>query len=190
VTADGLTAQRVVEVAANRLAPLARVTVDAGAHMFPATLLWPVREPNGMLISNGLSTMGFALPAAIGAASLDRTRPVIAMTGDGGLLMCVGELLTAVRERLPIVTVVFNDSSLSLIDIKQQQRKLPTSGVSLGELNWRALAESVGMIAHAAATERELEDAVSRALDYDGPTLVDARVDPGGYGAMLKAVRG
>ena len=44
------------------------MTVDAGAHMFPATMLWPVREPNGMLISNGLSTMGFALPAAIGAA--------------------------------------------------------------------------------------------------------------------------
>ena len=69
----GLTAQRVVELAAARLAPLAgRVTVDAGAHMFPATMLWPVSEPNGMLISNGLSTMGFALPAAIGAALLDR----------------------------------------------------------------------------------------------------------------------
>ena len=51
-----------------------RVTVDAGAHMFPATMLWPVSEPNGMLISNGLSTMGFALPAAIGAA-LARSRP-------------------------------------------------------------------------------------------------------------------
>ena len=46
--------------------------MDAGAHMFPATMLWPVGEPNGMLISNGLSTMGFALPAAIGAALLDR----------------------------------------------------------------------------------------------------------------------
>ena len=69
VPARGLTAQRVVEIAAARLAPLAgRVTVDAGAHMFPATMLWPVDEPNGMLISNGLSTMGFALPAAIGAA--------------------------------------------------------------------------------------------------------------------------
>ena len=56
-----------------------------------------------MLISNGLSTMGFALPAAIGAALLDRDRPVVALTGDGGLLMCAGELLTAARERLRII---------------------------------------------------------------------------------------
>ena len=55
-----------------------------------------------MLISNGLSTMGFALPAAIGAALVDREPPVVALTGDGGLLMCAGELLTAVRERLRV----------------------------------------------------------------------------------------
>ena len=110
----------------------ARVTVDAGAHMFPATMLWPVAEPNGMLISNGLSTMGFALPAAIGAALADRRgarrdsrsrRPVVALTGDGGLLMCAGELLTAVRERLRVIVIVFSDASLSLIDIKQRQRQ-------------------------------------------------------------------
>ena len=101
VPGTGLTAQRVVEVAASRLAPAAgRVTVDAGAHMFPATTLWPVNEPHGMLISNGLSTMGFALPAAVGAALVERGKPVVALTGDGGLLMCVGELLTAIRERL------------------------------------------------------------------------------------------
>ena len=73
-----------------------------------------------MLISNGLSTMGFALPAAIGAALLDRDRPVVALTGDGGLLMCVGELLTAARESLRIIVIVFSDASLSLIEIKQQ----------------------------------------------------------------------
>ena len=61
--------------------------------MFPATMLWPVGEPNGLLISNGLSTMGFALPAAIGAAlrRIVHVR-VVALTGDGGLLMCAAEL--------------------------------------------------------------------------------------------------
>jgi acetolactate synthase I/II/III large subunit len=102
--ASRLSAHRVVQVAA-AAATRARVTVDAGAHMFPATMLWPVSEPNGMLISNGLSTMGFALPAAIGAALMERERapgaihdhdrPVVALTGDGGLLMCAGELRTA-----------------------------------------------------------------------------------------------
>ena len=94
-----MTAQRVVEIVAARLAASCRVAVDAGAHMFPATMLWPVREPNGMLISNGLSTMGFALPAAIGAALLDRDRPVAVLTGDGGLLMAVVHPLVAAARR-------------------------------------------------------------------------------------------
>ena len=144
VPGAGLTAQRVVELAGAGLATTAgRVTVDAGAHMFPATTLWPVHEPGGMLISNGLSTMGFALPAAIGAALVDRDRPVVALTGDGGLLMCVGELLTAVREKLRIITIVFSDASLSLIEIKQQARRLPPSGVALGA---RGLAGTRGQL--------------------------------------------
>jgi acetolactate synthase I/II/III large subunit len=191
VPSSGFTAQRVVEVAAARLATAAaRVTVDAGAHMLPATMLWPVREPNGMLISNGLSTMGFALPAAIGAALLDRDRRVVALTGDGGLLMCAGELLTAVRERLPILTIVFNDASLSLIEIKQQARRLPPAGVALGAVDWRRLAESVGMAAWAAHDEAALDRAIDEALTTRGPCLIDATIDRSNYGATLRAIRG
>jgi acetolactate synthase-1/2/3 large subunit len=191
VPAAGFTAQRVVEIAASRLAPVAgRVTVDAGAHMFPATMLWPVSEPNGMLISNGLSTMGFALPAAIGAALIDRERPVVALTGDGGLLMCAGELLTAVREGLRIITIVFSDASLSLIEIKQQARQLPPAGVALGAIDWPALAGSFGIPGWAAATGAELERAVDRALAASGPTLIEAKIDRSNYGATLRAIRG
>jgi acetolactate synthase-1/2/3 large subunit len=124
-----LTADAVVRVAADRLAGPARVAVDAGAHMFPATMLWPVRAPNEMLISNGLSTMGFALPAAIGAALVDRSRPVVALTGDGGLLMCAGELLTAARVSARVIVIVFSDRSLSLIEVKQQLRRYDPAGV-------------------------------------------------------------
>jgi acetolactate synthase I/II/III large subunit len=191
VPAPGFTAQRVVEIAAARLSsPAARVTVDAGAHMFPATMLWPVSEPNGMLISNGLSTMGFALPAAVGAALLDRDRPVVALTGDGGLLMCAGELLTAVRERLRIITIVFSDASLSLIEIKQQARQLPPAGVALGAIDWTAVAGGFGVTAWAAATDRELEGAIERALAASGPSLIEAKIDRSNYGATLRAVRG
>ena len=189
--AAGLTAQQAVALAEARLASAAgRVTVDAGAHMFPATMLWPVRDPNGMLISNGLSTMGFALPAAIGAALLDRDRPVVALTGDGGLLMCAGELVTAVRERLRILTVVFNDASLSLIEIKQQARRLPAAGVALGAIDWRALAGSVGMAAWTADDEASLDRAIDAALSQPGPALIDARIDRSNYGATLRAIRG
>jgi acetolactate synthase-1/2/3 large subunit len=190
VPAAGLTAQRVVQVAADRLAPLARVTVDAGAHMFPATLLWPVGAPNEMLISNGLSTMGFALPAAIGAALVDRDRPVVALTGDGGLLMCAAELLTAARERLRIIVIVFSDASLSLIEVKQQERRYPAAGVALGAIGWPALAGAFGVTAFCAASEAQLERAVEQAMARPGPSLIEARIDRSNYGRMLRAVRG
>lgn len=184
------TAQRVVDVAARRLAPVARVTVDAGAHMFPATMLWPVSEPNGMLISNGLSTMGFALPAAIGAALTDRERPVVALTGDGGLLMCMAELSTAVRERLPIIVIVFADEALSLIQIKQHQRALDAAGVALGRVAWASLAESFGAAGFTASDEAQLDRAVEEALAVRGPSLIAARIDPSTYGRTLRAIRG
>jgi acetolactate synthase-1/2/3 large subunit len=188
--AAGLAAQRVIQVTASRLAASARVTVDAGAHMFPATMLWPVRETNGMLISNGLSTMGFALPAAIGASLVDRDRPVVALTGDGGLLMCVGELVTAAREGLRIIVVLFDDASLSLIEIKQQARQLNAAGVDLAPIDWPALARSVGVDAFAATDEAELDRAIERSLGCKGPTLVVARIDGSNYGATVRAIRG
>jgi acetolactate synthase-1/2/3 large subunit len=217
-SSGGLAPGRVVELVAAAF-PDARVTVDAGAHMFPATLLWPVAEPGGMLISNGLSTMGFALPAAIGAAVIDPgpanrrrqgyggppkrpakaeaghygggvRRQVVALTGDGGLLMCAGELLTAAREHLPIVVVVFNDAALTLIDIKQRQREQPIAGVALGSVKWYALAQSMGVAGHTAATEDELRGALAAVRDADGPSLIEAMIDPRGYDAMFKALRG
>lgn len=188
--APGLTAQRVVELAAHRFAGSSRVTVDAGAHMFPATILWPVSRPGGMLISNGLSTMGFALPAAIGAALADPSMRVVALTGDGGLVMCMGELLTAARERLRLTVVVFNDSSLSLIEIKQQARRLSPAGVALGHVDWRSLATSLGLRAFTAATEAELAESLGAAESLTGPSLIEAKIDRTNYGATLRAIRG
>jgi acetolactate synthase-1/2/3 large subunit len=188
----GMTAQRVVQAAAARLSQSARVTVDAGAHMFPATMLWPVREPNQMLISNGLSTMGFALPAAIGAALVERDRPVVALTGDGGLLMCAAELLTAVREKLRIIVLVFSDASLSLIEIKQQRRRYRPAGVALGSVNWPRLAESFGVAPFVATNEDELASAIeqAQAMTSAGPSLIEAKIDRSNYGRTLVAVRG
>ena len=186
----GLSAQRVVELAAACFAATTRVTVDAGAHMLPATMLWPVSTPNDMLISNGLSTMGFALPAAIGAATADPSRTVVALTGDGGLLMCTGELLTAVREKLRIVVIVFNDASLSLIEIKQQARQLPAAGVALGAMDWCALAAGFGVRPFAATNEDEFARALESAGNCEGPSLIEAKIDRSNYGATLRAIRG
>lgn len=180
---------RVVEIVAAAF-PAARVTVDAGAHMFPTLALWPAHHPNDVLISNGLATMGFALPTAIGAALLDPTRPVVALTGDGGLLMCLGELRTAAREHARLRIIVFDDSALSLIRIKQVQRGYRTDGVDLGQVDWAAVATGLGLAAYRATTETELERALTEMADISGPALVAVKVDAAAYGPTIRALRG
>jgi acetolactate synthase I/II/III large subunit len=110
--------QDIIEAALDGAPARCRAAIDAGAHMFPAMARWPAREPHAVLISNGLATMGFALPAAIASALTEPDRPVIAFVGDGGLAMCLGELATAAEQSCAIVIVVFNDAGLSLIEIK------------------------------------------------------------------------
>ena len=180
---------RVVELTA-AVYPGARATVDAGAHMFPVMSLWPVVEPNGVLISNGLATMGFALPAAIGAALLDTTKPVIAFTGDGGLLICLGELRTAAREGLQVRVIVFDDSVLSLIRIKQLERHYPTESTFSGEVDWAAVAAGFGVVAREARTEDELRTALNETRHHAGPVLIAAKITADTYPATIRALRG
>jgi acetolactate synthase-1/2/3 large subunit len=186
----GMSPQQAIRVAAGRLAKTHRLTVDAGAHMLPTTMMWPVEQPNGLLISNGLATMAYSVPAAIGAALTEPNRPVVAFIGDGGLLMCAGELRTIARERLNILTIVFNDTSLSLIEIKQIARKLPPAGVDLGSLDAAALATSMGVMGYRASNEAELDHAIARATATGGPALIDASIDRSNYPATMRAIRG
>lgn len=186
---EGILPHRVVEIAAEVYAG-ARVTVDAGAHMFPVMSLWPAAEPRGLLVSNGLSTMGFALPAAIGAAFLDRPRPVLAFTGDGGLLMCLGELRTAAREALPVRVIVFEDGALSLIRIKQQARGYRTDSTRIGGIDWAALAGAFGVTGRHAATGDELRACLRETADLPGPALIAAQVNARAYEQTIRALRG
>lgn len=180
---------RVVELAAEAY-PGVRATVDAGAHMFAVMSGWPAREPCGVLISNGLATMGFGLPAAIGAALLDRERPVVAFTGDGGLLMCAGELRTAAREALPLRIIVFDDGALSLIKIKQIQRGYRTDGVTIGEIDWPAVSAGMGVPGWRAESEESLRRCLRETASLPGPALIDARISAGGYPEMMRVLRG
>jgi acetolactate synthase-1/2/3 large subunit len=184
-----LAPHRVVEIAAAAYKG-ARATVDAGAHMLPVMALWPVREPSGVLISNGLSTMGFALPAAIGAALLDPARPVVAFTGDGGLMMCLGELQTAAREGLRIRVVVFADGDLSLIKLKQSQRGLRNDGVTIGDVDWQAVGCGFGVMSRRAASEVELARVMGETAAHPGPVLIAAHISPRTYTDIIRALRG
>jgi acetolactate synthase I/II/III large subunit len=190
----GVAPDRIAQLAAQtctRLGLPARLSVDAGAHMFSATTFFPCRTAGDILISNGLATMAFALPAAIAAALDDRTRPVLCFTGDGGLLMCLGELSTAVAAGVPVVVIVFNDGALSQIDIKQHSRGLPSRGVRWHrQQDFAQVMDALGGQGFTARDEAQYEAALDAALASGRPCLIDVEVDPVGYGRQLKAMRG
>ncbi|MBX9698133.1 MAG: hypothetical protein K2X74_01795, partial [Acetobacteraceae bacterium] len=167
-----------------------RVAVDAGAHMFPATTFWQAARPGDLLISNGLATMGFALPAGIAAALHDPARGAIAFTGDGGLLMALGELATAATLGVKLVVVVFNDATLSLIDIKTDARDLPEGALGWPEADFAGAMTALGGLGLRVVDEAGYAAALQRALAAPGPALIDVRVDPGSYPAQIKALRG
>jgi acetolactate synthase-1/2/3 large subunit len=171
VATRGLAPHRVVQIA-RELTPAGTIaTVDSGVHMVAATVFWQAVSPGEFLISNGLATMGFALPAAIAAQLVQPERRVLCFTGAAGLLMAVAELETAARLALPLLVVVFDDGALSRVDL-------------------RALARSFGVAAFVADSEETLRRAVVLALAAPGPALIDARIDPSGYRAMLEQIRG
>jgi acetolactate synthase-1/2/3 large subunit len=190
VAVPGLAPHRVVQVARDLTPAGSLATVDAGAHMFPATAYWDAVEPGELLISNGLATMGFALPAAIAAQLVHPGRRVICFTGDGGLMMVAAELETAARLRLPIVIVVFDDGALSLIQIKQEQRGYAGAPMRYEGPDLAALARSFGLRAFVAGDEGALRAALLASLAGSGPVLIDARIDASGYRRTLEIVRG
>ncbi len=192
VAAPGQMTPQDVVTTARGIAPVQTIaTVDSGAHMLAVMPLWPVDEPQRLLISSGLATMGYALPAAIGAALCSPGVPVIAFTGDGGLGMTLMEIETAVRLGLRVIVVVFNDSALSLIKIKQRASgQGGDEAVGYGRTSFAAVAEAMGAAAASVGERTELAGALTAALGRDGPTVIDARVDPAGYPALLDLTRG
>jgi acetolactate synthase I/II/III large subunit len=187
----GLTPQDVVTIARSTAPAGTIVTIDAGAHMLAAVPLWEVDGPGQVLISNGLSTMGFALPAAVAAALVEPSRPVVCFTGDGGLGMALAELETLTRLRLKVIVVVFNDAALSLIAIKQRpESQGGPAAVTYAPSDFAAVATGFGIRAERVADADEYRRALGAAFGHDGPSLLDVDVDPSAYPAILAAIRG
>ncbi len=161
------------------------LTVDTGAHKLLVGQLWSCHEPRSYFVSHGLSTMGFALPAAV-AVKLERPeRPVIAVTGDGGLAMVLGELETAVRLRLPLAVLVLTDRSLHLIRLHQERKGVSAHGVDFGPIDFAAAAPGFGAHGVRVSTWGELDRALAASLRADRPTVIEAPVDPTEYDRVL-----
>jgi acetolactate synthase-1/2/3 large subunit len=159
-------------------------TTDVGSVKMVTSQAWTTYEPLTFFESNGLSAMSYAFPAAMAARLQHPTTPIVCAIGDGGFGMTFSEIETCVRERLHFVTVVFNDSSLSLIDVAQQRRGQPTNGVRYGTVDFAAASAALGAWARRVETMKELEDGVREALRVDRPAVIDAVVDPAEYVAQ------
>lgn len=182
--------QDVVDACWEVLPQDARIAVDAGAHMLPVLHLWRTPDPRGALVSRGLATMGFALPAAIASALEDPQRTVIAFTGDGGLMMCASELATAAQYGCKLIVVVFNDSCLTLIGAKQRRRRLPNAGVDLSDVNFAKVAEGYGCAGFRVERPEEMRPALAAALADGRTAVVDIVVDPATYYDQIISLRG
>ena len=186
-----LAPQQVVATVRACTPPETIATVDAGAHMLVAMPLWEVPEPRRLLVSSGLATMGYALPAAIAAALCVPQVPVVAFTGDGGLGMTLAEIETAVRLSLPVIVIVFNDAALSLIKLKQKPAgQGGDEAVRYHPVSFAAAATAMGAAGAEVTTEQGLATALAAALRRPGPTVIDASVDPVGYLAVMDLSRG
>ena len=190
IAVPGLAPHRIVQIAREYTPAGTIATADAGAHMFQAAEYWQAVSPGEFLISNGLATMGFALPAAIAAQLVYPERRVLCLTGDGGFMMVASELETMARLRLPITVIVFNDAALSLIEVMQEQRGYAGASMRYAGPDLAALAKSFGVAARVVTDEAAFTSALIAAQGEAGPLLVDARIDPSGYRAMLEIVRG
>jgi acetolactate synthase-1/2/3 large subunit len=189
VPSRGLSPQRLVEVARDVLPRETIATCDAGASRLLVVQKWQAYGPREFLTSNGLATMGYAIPGGLAARLAWPDRPVVCFTGDGGFLMAIAELHTAVRENLPIVILVFDDQEIGLIRVKQEIKGLPAYGVGLGGIDWEKVAQGLGADGVTVDTEPALGDALTAAIRSGRPTVIGARVDRSAYVAQFNALR-
>lgn len=162
------------------------LTSDVGAHLHLLGQMWKVSEPGRFIITNGWSSMGFGIPAAIAAKLCCPTRTVACITGDGGFLMNCGELMTARRLNLNIVIIVFADSNLSLIEVKQKRKNVMLYGTSIYDDEGYFQADHfLGVPILKVRDREEMKVSLERAFAAQGPVIVEASVDGSVYEDLI-----
>ena len=167
--------RRVAELAG----PDALISTDVGKHQMWVAQAYPLTSPRQLLTSGGLGTMGFGLPAAIGASLAFPDRPVVCFSGDGSLQMNIQELATAVEQQTPVKIVVLNNGSLGLV--RQQQRLFyshhgfaSTYGIGI---DFAAIARGFGMAACDLAGAADADARLRQAMAEPGPCLINVPID-------------
>ncbi|MFB6299386.1 MAG: biosynthetic-type acetolactate synthase large subunit [Halobacteriales archaeon] len=156
------------------------VTTGVGQHQMWAAQYWTYREPRTWVSSNGLGTMGYGVPGAIGAKIAAPDRTVVAFEGDGGFLMTGAELSVAVREQLDINVVILNNTAVGMVrqwqDAFYGERRMASEYPWVPEFD--LVAEAFGARGFRIEEYDEVEETIEAAIEYDGPSVIDAHIDP------------
>jgi acetolactate synthase-1/2/3 large subunit len=183
--AGKLNPSEVVDTVREALPANTIATTDVGSHKLLVGQGWRTNEPRSLLMTNGLSSMGFSLPGAIAAKLLYRDRPVVCFTGDGGFAMVQSELKVAAALGLGLLVVVFCDNSLHRIELKQMAKHYPSFGTRFEPSDIVKLAEAMGCDGERAESKQVLQKIVSRSAQLTRPLVVEARIDPTQYVAQF-----
>jgi len=179
-TADDLrTPYGLISRAARLLDEEAIIATDVGQHQMWTAQAYPFRRPRQWLTSGGLGTMGFGIPAAIGASLIRPERKVVCFSGDGSLMMNIQELATAVEQNVNIKIILMNNHSLGLV---HQQQELfygnrIYASVYQSQVDFVKIAQGFGMKAYDLAVSSDPAATLARALGCDGPCLIHAPID-------------
>ncbi len=172
-----ITPQRAIVDLRRALEPSDIVVSDVGAHKIWVARMYQAYEPNTVIITNGFAAMGIAIPGAIAAKLVHPDRKVVALCGDGGFLMNSQELETAKRVGAGICVVVWRDDGYGLIDWKQRNEFGRPFAVEFGNPDFVQYAESFGIAGFRPSSAADLYPTLMRALDVDGPSLVEVPID-------------
>jgi acetolactate synthase-1/2/3 large subunit len=153
------------------------VISDVGAHKMWMARQYHCSRPNTCLISNGFAAMGIAIPGALAAKLVHPQRQIVAVTGDGGFMMNMQELETALRVNTPFVTIVFNDGGYGLIEWKQKSYFGRSSHTRFGNPDFVKLSESMGLKGYRIETTADFIPTLKTALAQSVPAVIDCPID-------------
>ena len=157
------------------------LTADVGAHRILACHAFNCVMPNQLLQTNGLCSMGYAIPAAVGASLAEPDKRIVALVGDGSALMSLGELAVVAEHELPVTVIALNDASLALIELKQSKLQVETNAVRFKSPNFCDVAKGFGFEATRVGNNEEFRAAYESARGAKGPVLIEAVCDPREY---------
>jgi len=153
-------------------------TTDTGMSTVWLSRFVRMRGSRRLIGSFNLGSMANAMPQALGACGLDRTRQVVAFCGDGGLSMLMGDLITAVTHELPVKLVVFDNGRLGMVKLEMEQVGLPEFGTVLHNPDFARVAEAIGLRGIRVEDPHDVDAAIAEAMAHPGPVLVDVLTNP------------